>query len=217
VDEQPICGLGPHVVRTMSHNVVVCDTQPITVEGLRSLLEASGELSLVRTARSLAEALDAARAVSPAIVVLDKAFGARAVLECMKDLGASEPAAAPVVWAVSLTEPEVLRFMQAGARGILRRSADLKSILACFRVVAAGAAWMDQSVLGGGRRPGKNQGLTPRERQVFELAGPGLKNREIGRELGIRPGTVKVHLKHIFEKTGTEGRYGLALAALAAG
>jgi DNA-binding NarL/FixJ family response regulator len=215
VDEQPISGMGPRVVRSMRHNVVVCDTQPVIVEGLRSLLETNNELSFSRAVRSLAEALEAAQAASPALLVLDKAFGARAVLDCLRALGAAEPAAVPVVWGVSLTEPEVLRFIQAGARGIMRKSADVKSVLTCLRVVAAGATWMEQSVLAGRRRPGKSQDLTPRERQVFELAGQGLKNREIGRELGIRTGTVKVHLKHIFEKTGTQGRYGLALAALA--
>ena len=48
----------------------------------------------------------------------------------------------------------------------------------------------------------------------MELVGQGLKNREVATELGIRPGTVKVHLKHIFEKTGAQGRYNLALAGL---
>ena len=48
----------------------------------------------------------------------------------------------------------------------------------------------------------------------MELVEHGLKNREIARELWIRPGTVKIHLKHIFEKTGVRGRYGLALTGL---
>jgi DNA-binding NarL/FixJ family response regulator len=56
--------------------------------------------------------------------------------------------------------------------------------------------------------------LTSREQQVLELVEQGLKNKEIARELGIRPGTVKIHLKHIFEKTGVRGRYGLALTGL---
>ena len=49
---------------------------------------------------------------------------------------------------------------------------------------------------------------------LFDIIEQGMKNRDIGRELGIRPGTVKIHLKHIFEKTGIRGRYGLALSGL---
>jgi DNA-binding NarL/FixJ family response regulator len=56
--------------------------------------------------------------------------------------------------------------------------------------------------------------LTPRELQVMDLVERGYKNREIGQSLGIRTGTVKIHLKHIFEKTGIRGRYGLALSGL---
>jgi DNA-binding NarL/FixJ family response regulator len=56
--------------------------------------------------------------------------------------------------------------------------------------------------------------LTAREHQVLELVEQGSKNKEIALELGIRPGTVKIHLKHIFEKTGVRGRYGLAINGL---
>lgn len=56
--------------------------------------------------------------------------------------------------------------------------------------------------------------LTSREQQVLELVEQGYKNKEIASDLGIRPGTVKIHLKHIFEKTGVRGRYGLALSGL---
>ena len=56
--------------------------------------------------------------------------------------------------------------------------------------------------------------LTTRELQVVDLVERGMKNREIGGALGIQTGTVKIHLKHIFEKTGIRGRYGLALNGL---
>jgi two-component system nitrate/nitrite response regulator NarL len=56
--------------------------------------------------------------------------------------------------------------------------------------------------------------LTARELQVIDLVERGLKNKEIGDALGIQTGTVKIHLKHIFEKTGIRGRYGLALNGL---
>ena len=56
--------------------------------------------------------------------------------------------------------------------------------------------------------------LTARELQVMDLVERGFKNKEIAANLGIRTGTVKIHLKHIFEKTGIHGRYGLALSGL---
>ena len=48
--------------------------------------------------------------------------------------------------------------------------------------------------------------LTVRELQVMDLVERGFKNREIALNLGIQTGTVKIHLKHIFEKTGIGGR-----------
>ena len=56
--------------------------------------------------------------------------------------------------------------------------------------------------------------LTSREHQVLQMVEQGFKNKDIALALGIRPGTVKIHLKHIFEKTGIRGRYGLAISSL---
>ena len=56
--------------------------------------------------------------------------------------------------------------------------------------------------------------LTERQSQIANMIADGYKNQEIAKELGIRPGTVKIHLKHIFEKTGVRGRYGLALSVM---
>ena len=60
----------------------------------------------------------------------------------------------------------------------------------------------------------RRSALTPREVQVVDLVERGYKNKEIALSLGIRTGTVKIHLKHIFEKTGIRGRYGLAISGL---
>jgi DNA-binding NarL/FixJ family response regulator len=121
-----------------------------------------------------------------------------------------------VVWGISISEAEALRFLQAGARGIVRKSADAATVLACLRSIAQGRSWMQDSVFrdGGTNELELRTDLTPRELQVMELVEQGYKNREIAQELGIRPGTVKIHLKHIFEKTGVRGRHGLALNGL---
>jgi two-component system nitrate/nitrite response regulator NarL len=196
--------------------VAICESQPVTAEGLRSLISRSPDLEFLPAVDSLPAALDLVQTSAPAVLILDKAFGAQAVLECLAALKNSGSRTASVVWGISITEAEALRFVQAGAKGVIRKSTDLEALLICLHSVASGATWMEQDVFCEHPRRIRESGpeLTPRERQVVELVGQGLKNREIGSELGIRPGTVKVHLKHIFEKTGVRGRFGLALSGL---
>ncbi len=194
--------------------VAILETQPVTAEGLKSILDSSNDLEFCQAAADVRAGMDLLLARRPGLVVIDKGFGAQAVLDCLGWLRANCPGTAAVIWGVSITDAEALRFMQAGARGIIRKTADLETVLICLRSIAAGAAWMDQGTLRAGPAGASHLDLTPRERQVLELVEQGLKNREIGTELGIQPGTVKVHLKHIFEKTGIRSRYGLALSGL---
>lgn len=201
--------------------VSVCDTQPVTAEGIRTLLGDNHGLRFAQATDSLARAKDILRDSAPSVLMLDKAFGIQIVLEWLAEIrssGAVDLTAntAIVIWGASITEAEALRFLQAGARGILRKTAGISVVLACLRTVAAGRSWMEESVFGesgrGERYPRSE--LTAREQQVLELVEQGFKNKEIALDLGIRPGTVKIHLKHIFEKTGVRGRYGLALNGL---
>jgi DNA-binding NarL/FixJ family response regulator len=200
----------------MRTSVAVWDTQPVTTEGLRSLLGACPDLEFLPAPGSIPGALESLGFSQPALLVLDKAFGAQVVLDTLSGLRMAGLPVAAVVWGVSMTGAEALRFIQAGARGIIRKSADVDTLLVCLRSVASGATWMEQHLFHESRQAQGDfrTGLTPREQQVMELVGQGLKNREVASELGIRPGTVKVHLKHIFEKTGVQGRYRLALAGL---
>jgi len=196
--------------------VLVCDTQPVTAEGVRTLLAGNPSLRFLQVADSLASALELARRHAPEVIVVDKAFGIQAVLEWLNEVRLAVPNIGIVIWGVSVTEAEALRFLQAGARGILRKSAGVSSVLACLRTVAEQRSWMEDTVFRDSSRSDRypRSELTAREQQVLELVEQGLKNKEIALDLGIRPGTVKIHLKHIFEKTGVRGRYGLALSGL---
>jgi DNA-binding NarL/FixJ family response regulator len=196
--------------------LVVCETEPIAVEGLRNLLEHSGEFSIVSVAGSLAEALDAVHHQAPSILLIDKAFGIQTVMDCLKELRRLESGTAAVVWGVSLAEVESLRFLQAGALAAVRKTSPLPVLVECLRAVAAGGTWVEAETRRehGSAVRSTRASLTARELQVMELVEQGLKNRDIGVALGIRTGTVKIHLKHIFEKTGIRGRYGLALTGL---
>jgi DNA-binding NarL/FixJ family response regulator len=198
----------------VSKTIGICDSQPVTIAGLEALLSASPEMKVVGSATNLFKGLEIVRSETPSVMIIDKAFGLPAVMEWLGNLRSTGTQA--VVWGVSLNEAEALRLMQAGAHGVIRKTADPESVIACVKTVASGNTWMEESLLGEAGRPQRKSrsNLTPREQQVVELVEQGLKNKEIALTMGIRPGTVKIHLKHIFEKTGIRGRYGLALSGL---
>jgi DNA-binding NarL/FixJ family response regulator len=200
-------------------SIAICDTQPVTAEGIRNLLRGVPDLKFLIAPESLAQATEVVRKQHPSVLILDKGFGIQAILDWLTEIQSNDGAPSQtgmVVWGVSVTEAEALRFLQAGARGILRKSAGVQAVVSCLRTVAAGRSWMEDSVFRDSTRSDRypRSELTAREQQVLELVEQGFKNKEIATELGIRPGTVKIHLKHIFEKTGVRGRYGLALNGL---
>ncbi len=195
--------------------VVLCDTQPVTIEGVRSVLSSCPGLELAGAATSLPE-LDTLTWDSRPVILLDKAFGLTAILSWMERRQAGPDTARVVIWGGAFTDVEALRLLQAGMDGILKKTASACELERCLQAVAAGERWMDETVVRRARnvRNESRSWLTSREREVMELAERGMRNREIADQLGIQTGTVKIHMKHIFEKVGVRGRFGLALSAM---
>lgn len=196
--------------------ILVCDTQPVAIEGVRGLLARSGDLRFAGAVSSLEAAFELMRGLNPSAIVIDKTFGSQALTEWLRKFGNANATAAPVIWGVGVSEAEALRYLQAGARGVLRRTSEPETLLTCLRAVTEGKTWLENGIFSETERlPYQRRSqLTPRELEVAGLVEQGLRNRDIARNLGIRTGTVKIHLKHIFEKTGVRGRYGLALNGL---
>ncbi len=196
--------------------VGVCETQPVTAEGLASILLQHAGFRFTGSVSSLSEAAAFLERTRPRVFVVDKSFGVQAVLEWVAEHRSRGQGTAIVVWGLSISEAEALRFLQIGAKGIIRKTAPSRVLISCLQAAASGSSWMEDSLFRESARQDKyhRSDLTPREHQVMELVEQGYKNKEIARQLGIRPGTVKIHLKHIFEKTGVRGRYGLALSGM---
>jgi DNA-binding NarL/FixJ family response regulator len=205
----------PLVAReTMARKMVVaCESQPLMLEGLRTLLRDCADLKFAGGASSIAAGIEIVRAIRPAVVIIDKALGFQAIADWIAALKGSGTSA--VVWGSGIGNAEALRFVQTGVRGVVQKNADLEAILTCLRTVSQGGNRMADTILQSHPRPARSRSnLTPREAQIVELVEKGLRNKEIATRLGIQTGTVKIHLKHIFEKTGCRGRYGLALSGL---
>ena len=200
------------------YTLVVCESEPVVTEGLRSLLATAHNFSLVSAETALPEAVAEVRRIQPNVFLLDKAFGVHPVMDCLRMQREQGAHSATVVWGESVSEAEALRFLQSGATGVIRKTASLDTLLECLDSAARGETWVEPDVLNHRELPPRlaRTALTAREMQVMELVERGMKNKDIAAALGIRTGTVKIHLKHIFEKTGIRGRYGLALSGLKA-
>lgn len=196
-------------------SIYVFESQPIVVRGIEALVADSADLTLAGSASAPSEALDSLRNQPADVVLVDANIGLRTALRFISDLAQVAQAVQPVLWAQSLTDVDASRVLQLGARGVARKSLPLGRLLECVRTVAAGGIWLEtdenepDSVEA--RRARSIAKLTPRERQVAISVCRGMRNREIADQLSITPGTVKVHLMHIFEKTGMKDRFELAI------
>ena len=201
---------------TRQATVLMCDTQPLAVEGVRGILAQSAGLRFAGSVSSLSAATELSRALNPSAVLVDKSFGIQGILDWLQERNQSGAPAPVIVWGAGISEQEGLRLLQGGAKGVLRRTAEADTVLHCIRSVVDGDTWVEPGIFGGVVEAGygRRSPLTPRETEIARLVEQGLRNRDIAQTLGIQTGTVKIHLKHIFEKTGVRGRYGLALNSL---
>jgi two-component system nitrate/nitrite response regulator NarL len=194
-----------------SISVLVCESQPIIIEGLRKVLAETNDLEFAGAVSTPAEALDLAQRVHPNIILIDGSAGLTAALRLLGHLKAGGPAHA-VLWVVDLPEMDAFRALQLGARGIVKKTLPIGTLIECLRQVGAGQIWMQESEQVADFLQRKDASrLTPREKEVVRLICRGLRNKQIAENLHITPGTVKVHLMHIFEKTGLKDRLALAV------
>jgi DNA-binding NarL/FixJ family response regulator len=201
-------------LQTTAKTVAICDTVPVSIEGLRAVLTGSGDLRVIGGETSLINAMEMVARYDPDVVIVDKSFGIHAIMDWIRRMKSTGSAA--LVWGLGVSDAEAIRLVQAGAAGVMRKTADVGTVLMAVRAVASGRTWMDDGLMQDNDRSirGHSSNLTARELQVLELVEQGMRNKDIANALGIQAGTVKIHLKHIFEKTGIRGRYGLALTGL---
>lgn len=194
--------------------VFACESQPIVVEGLEKVLAACDDLDYVGSAEGLSEALEALRQQQPNLILIGQSAGLKVIFQFISDVRNTSSTCQPVLWVNDLAEIDCFRALQLGARGILKKTLPVESLKECLRAVGRGDVWIegtlsDQVVGALDRRSAPR--LTPREKEIVHHVCAGLKNKQIAEALRITAGTVKVHLMHIFEKTGVKDRFELAV------
>jgi DNA-binding NarL/FixJ family response regulator len=204
----------------MSIRVLLVDDETLVRSGFRLILEAETDIEVIGESANGAEAVEAATKLDPDVILMDVQMPVKDGLTATREIAAlGRPESLRVIILTTFELDEyVYEALRAGASGFLLKRAPAADLVAGIRIVAAGEALLAPSVTRrlidhfASRPPPRNEDLaqlrtlTEREREVFVLIAQGLANSEIADRLVLTEGTVKTHVKHIFDKLEVRDR-----------
>jgi DNA-binding NarL/FixJ family response regulator len=200
--------------------VMLVDDHPVVREGLRGMLEAEQDLTVVAEAGSGEEAVAQARVADADVILMDLRMRGLDGVGATERILAESSRSRVVVLTTYETDADILRAVEAGASGYLLKDASRADLAGAIRAAARGETVLAPSVAGRlvnqVRRPAA-QTLSGREVEVLALVAKGLTNADIGRALHITEATVKTHLLRTFGKLDVSDRTAAVTTAMAQG
>ncbi|WP_156725750.1 response regulator [Streptomyces apocyni] len=190
--------------------VLAVDDHRLLREALCELLELYDGLTVVAQADDGPSGVRMAGLHRPDVVLLDVEMPGPGPLANLRGVRQAAPDARVIVLTMHDNRQLIDSLLSAGAVGYLHKEADREVLVAAIRSAMAGGTTMflPRTSTGSGpeREPQAADALTLRERELMEQVAQGLSNRQIGSRLGITEGTVKRHLRNIFDKLGATSR-----------
>jgi DNA-binding NarL/FixJ family response regulator len=198
--------------------VLAVDDHPLVRAGLRAMLASAAGIEVVAEASSAAEAVAAARAHEPDVVLMDLRMpggdGARATALVL----AERPGCRVVILTTFDNEADIVRAVEAGATGYVLKDATREELVRAIRAAADGKITLAPSVAAKlVTRMQSPAGLSQREIEVLALVSVGRTNAQIGRVLLVSEATVKTHLARAFGKLGVGDRTAAVTTAIKRG
>lgn len=208
--------------------VLIADDQTLVRQGIKGLLQLSGEVDVVAEAEDGATALQQIRAHRPQVALLDVRMPRLTGLDVTRALRQGGDAT-PVILLTTFDDDAVLlEGVRTGISGYLLKDVGAEQLVQALRTVAGGGTLVLPAVSERASRFVKKEGtafdaselpdrLTPRELEILRLIAGGYSNREIADALGTAEGTVKNHASSILSKMGVRDRTRAVLKALELG
>jgi two-component system response regulator NreC len=207
--------------------ILLADDHAVLRAGLRALLDAEPDLTVVGEASTGEEAIEKAKALEPDVVVMDLSMPGIGGLEATRRIHAMEGKTRVLVLTMHAEEEFLLPVLEAGGSGYVRKTRADEDLTQAIRTVAKDEVFLYPSATkillqgyktveaGGEKSPLER--LSERERDVLALTAEGYSSSEIGEKLFISPKTVDTYRSRIMEKLELHHRSELVRFALRTG
>lgn len=198
--------------------VFVVDDHPMIRHGLAAMIRAEREFEWVGEAADGADAVRAAPALAPDLVLVDLVMPRMDGIATIQGLKPLLPKARFVVLTSLLEPAQVRRAMEVGATAYLLKNASAQELVTVMHTAARGhrvlAPEVTDALVADEREVAPGADLTQRERELLALMAKGMSNMEISTQLSIAMPTVKFHVTNILAKLHADNRTEAVLIAL---
>lgn len=191
--------------------VLVADDHPLTLEGIRSILEKAPEIKIVGEALDGNEIKPMVAKLRPRILLLDLKMPNLKPVEMEKWVRENYPETLTLVLTAHDKDSYLANMMDAGAVGYLDKKLQASHLISSIRRVAREEFVYDQEQIERAKRWREEvtaiwESLSKREREVLQLLTEGKDNNGIAEFLTISINTVEKHLKNIYAKLRVTSR-----------
>jgi len=204
-------------------SVLLADDHPFMRTGVEAVLRGT-RFDIVATAATGEEALAAVARHDPGVCIFDVRMPGLSGVEVLRKMRARGDRRPVMLLTAELEDAALIAAVRAEVDGIVMKAGAEDGLVACLEDITAGRRHvpaellqraLDLSMEDKPRDP--LAVLAPRERQIAEHVGSGMRNRDIAAALSMSEGTVKAYLHNMYQKLGIDNRTELALLTLGRG
>src|SRR5213075_1143164 len=211
-----------HSAERQDMKVIIADDHPVVRQGLRQMLAAEADLSVVGEAKNGQEVVELSRKVPWEVAVLDYNMPGKSGLELIKELRQRYPGRAVLILSMYPEDRYAVRALKAGAAGYLTKESAPEELVSAIRKVAGGGRYVTPTLgeklaleLEDNRGKPLHETLSDREYQVMWMIASGKTVRQIADELFLSPNTVSTHRTRILRKMNMKSNAELMHYAIA--
>ena len=194
--------------------VFLLDDHEIVRRGVRDLLEAESDITVVGEAGTAAAALARIPAVKPDVAILDVRLPDGDGVTVCREIRSRMPQVGCLMLTSFGDDEALFDAIMAGAAGYVLKQIRGTDLVGAVRTIAAGQSLLDPEAASRVMRRMRDQsrhsdplaGLTGQEQRILELIGEGLTNRQIGERMFLAEKTIKNYVSALFAKLGMERR-----------